>query len=79
MSKKGPLKLRELKKRLKAYGVIVMEKRGKGSELIFLLPNKPGSKQGPQYPIKNHGKGTEISWQVIDALLRRFNITDFWD
>ncbi|MBC8430694.1 MAG: type II toxin-antitoxin system HicA family toxin [Desulfobacterales bacterium] len=79
MSKKGPLKLRELKKRLKPYGVIVIEKRGKGSELIFLLPNSPGSKQGPQYPIKNHGKGTEISWQVIGALLRRFNITDFWD
>jgi len=79
LSRKRPLKFRELKKRLKPYGVVVLKKRGKGSENIFLRPNDPKSKQGPQYPIKDHGKGTEISWQVIDALLRRFNITDFWD
>lgn len=55
------------------------KKRGKGSERILLKPNKPGSKQGPQYPIKDHGKDTEISIPVINAILRRFMIKDFWD
>ncbi len=79
MSKKSPLKLRQLLKRLKPYGVVIMEKRGKGSEMVLLKPNSPGSKQGPQYPLKNHGSGTEITTAVIDAILRRFKITDFWD
>lgn len=79
---KSPLKVRELKKKLKAYGVIEMpSRRGKGSERILLLPSEPGSTKGPQYPIKDHGPGTEISWQVIDSILDRFNISpdDFWD
>ena len=54
-------------------------KRGKGSERILLKPDPPGSNKGPQYPIKSHGKGTEISLPVINAILRRFGITDFWD
>jgi hypothetical protein len=53
--------------------------RGKGSEIILVKPESPKSVKGPQYPIKNHGAGTEISIPVIKALLRRFNITDFWD
>ena len=55
--------------------------RGKGSEMILLRPNEPGSRQGPQYPIKNHGDGTEIRIPVILALLRRFDIDPrvFWD
>jgi hypothetical protein len=79
---KGPLKLRELLAKLKHYGVVALEhKRGKGSEIILLLPNHPGSKQGPQYPIKNHGPSTEISIAVINAILRRFMIDPkgFWD
>jgi hypothetical protein len=78
---KRPLKLRELLDRLKPYGKKVFPSRGKGSEIILLKPNPPGSKQGPQYPIKNHGMGTEISMPVIKALLRRFGINerDFWD
>ena len=79
LSKKKPYKLNELLKKLRKYGIVVMEKRGKGSECILLKPESPRSKKGPQYPIKNHGRGTEISIQVIDVLLRRFNITDFWD
>jgi len=80
LSTKGPLKLKALLKRLKPYGIIKMEpNRGKGSEIILLKPDSPGSKKGPQYPIKNHGEGTEIKLPVINALLRRFNITDFWD
>ena len=76
---KGPLKLRELLKILKSYGVISLKKRGKGSERILLLPDKPDSNKGPQYVIKDHGPGTEISTPVIDAVLRRFDIKDFWD
>lgn len=82
---KGPLKLRELLKRLKPYRIEILERqrggqRGKGSELILLKPNEPGTRQGQQYPIKNHGMGTEITAPVIDALLRRFNIDkkEFW-
>ena len=63
---RGALKLRELQARLKTYGVIVLEgsgsgKRGKGSEIILLKPNSPESRQGPQYPVKNHRPGTAIS------------------
>jgi len=77
---KCPLKLNKLIKRLKPYGVKVMSKsRGKGSERILLKPIEPGSKQGPQYPIKDHGKNTEIPVPVINAILRRFKINDFWD
>lgn len=55
--------------------------RGKGSEIILLKPVSPGSKQGPQFPIKNHGAGTEIYIPVIHAALRRFDIPEeeFWD
>ena len=85
MSRKGSLKLRVFLKKLRPYGVIPMpakgtSKRGKGSEIILIKPNEPGSKQGPQYPIKNHGPGTEINLPVINAALRRFAIDEeeFW-
>ena len=78
---KGSLTLRELLKKLKPYGIVVLgRKRGKGSEIILLKPNSEDSKQGLQYPIKNHGKSTEISIPVINAILRRFTIDKdkFW-
>jgi hypothetical protein len=79
---KRPYKYRELIKRLKNYGIVEMtRKRGKGSEIILLKPEPPGSTQGLQYPIKNHGGSTEIHIPVINALLRRFKIdpADFWE
>lgn len=78
---KSPLKLRELIKKLKKYGIVTLENRGKGSEIILLKPNEPGSSKGPQYPLKNHGMGTEIAIPVIKAILRRFSIeeSEFWD
>lgn len=78
---RGALKLRELLDRLDSYGIVVLSSRGKGSEIILLKPIKPDSRQGPTFPIKNHGMGTEIHPQVIDAILRRFDIskTGFWD
>jgi hypothetical protein len=78
---KGALKLKELLERLKPYGVLPLSnQRGKGSEIILMKPMEPGSRKGPQYPIKNHGMGTEISVPVINAALRRFGIDpkEFW-
>lgn len=78
---KSPYKLNKLLKKLKGFGVIALKNsRGKGSEIILLKPDEEGSQKGPTYPIKNHGKGTEITVAVISAALRRFNISpdDFW-
>jgi len=77
---KHPFHLRKVLAKLKEYGVVPLSKRGKGSEIILLKPEKPGSKKGPIFPIKDHGDSTEISFQVIDAILRRFGIDkkDFW-
>ena len=76
-----PLKLRELIQHLRKFGIVSLKGRGKGSEIILLLPEKEGSKRGLIYPIKNHGMGTEISKPVIQAILRRFTINekDFWN
>ena len=49
-----PFKLRELLQKLRPYGIKMLEKAGKGSECILLKPAGPGSRQGPQFPIKNH-------------------------
>ncbi|MFH1116042.1 MAG: type II toxin-antitoxin system HicA family toxin [Pseudomonadota bacterium] len=84
---KRPLTKRELLKRLKPFGVISLKKkgtgkkRGKGSEIILVLPIEEGSTRGPSHPIKDHGKGTEIYIPVIESVLRRFNIDpdEFWD
>jgi hypothetical protein len=57
---KSALKLRELLRRLQPFGVVPVEDRGKGSEIILLQPQTPGSVKEPQFPIKNHGMGTEI-------------------
>ena len=80
MSSDGDLSLRVFLKKLKRFGVIPLEKRGKGSEVILVRPDDPGGRKGTQYPIKNHGLNTMIKRPVIKAALRRFNITaeDFW-
>lgn len=78
---KKPLKLRELTKKLRDYGIKVLPSRGKGSEIILHKPIEAGSNKGPQYPIKNHGDSTEISIPVILGILRRFGIDsdEFWE
>ena len=75
-----PLKLVDLLKRLKPYGVISLKKRGKGSERILLLPESDGSKKGQMHTIKDHGPQTVIYGPVIQSILRRFKICpdDFW-
>ena len=78
---KHPFRLKELLVKLRLYSIVPLSRRGKGSEIILLKPKAPESKKGPQYPVKNHGAGTEISVPVINAILRRFNIdeNDFWN
>jgi hypothetical protein len=80
MAKKHPLRYRELINRLKQYGIKIRIGFGKGSEVVLIKPEKPGTNKGPIFTIKHHGDGDEIIFQVIDAILRRFNISkrDFW-
>jgi hypothetical protein len=73
---KKPLTYRELIKKLHPLGFVVLEKRGKGSEVILLKPTKPGLFQGLQYPLKNHGPSTVITIPVLLAIKRRFNLSD---
>ncbi len=78
---KGSLTFRDLLKKLKPYGIVVLSrKRGKGSESILLKPNALESRKGSIYPVKNHGPSTEITAPVINAILRRFGIDKkvFW-
>lgn len=77
---KKPLRLDDLLRRLKKFGVVPLEGRGKGSELVLLMPEAEGSTKGVLVTIKNHGKRTEIYIPVILSILRRFNIdqNDFW-
>lgn len=77
---KSPLKRDELLRRLKRFGVVVLKKRGKGSETVLLLPDAKNSEKGELFTIRDHGKKTEIYIPVINALLRRFRIDpdDFW-
>lgn len=77
----GSLPLRKVLKKFKAFGIVEMPGRGKGSEIILLKPNSPGSKQGPQYPLKKHGDNTPIYRPHIKAACRRFGIDedDFWN
>lgn len=42
---KRPLPLKDLLKKLTPYGIEVLSKRGKGSEIIFLKPDAPGSRK----------------------------------
>jgi len=82
MSKKRPLKLRDLLAKLKPFGVVrFADTRGKGSEIILVKPVGADPTKGPQHSLKNHGLGTEISVPVILSILGRFEIdpNKFWD
>lgn len=71
------LKLRELLKRLRDFGVRVHPNpaRGKGSETVLIKPTDPSTPtKGPQFTITNHGSGTELGEGLVLACLRRFAI-----
>jgi len=67
-----PLKYREIKKKLKRFGVIEDKKRGKGSERMLYHPNINGKPEW--YPVKCHGEGDELSKHLVRAVRQRFNI-----
>jgi len=69
-----PLPLREFLRRLRSFGI---EEHPGTNHLILLLPRVPGTKQGPQFPIKRKG---EVDVPIIAACLRRFDIDpdEFW-
>ena len=72
------LTCREVLARLKKYGVVQV--RQHGSHLILLKPEVPGSARGPTFPIPCHNMGSEVSPQIVRAVLRRFgiDIETFW-
>ena len=74
------LPYRKLIARLKLFGVIEVQHRGKGSEVVLLKPRYQGSKQGPQATIGHHGDNNAVSPAVINAVLRRLEIDKdtFW-
>ncbi len=70
---KKPLKYRELRKRLKKYGIAEDKKRGKGSERMFV-----GFVDGRMvtYPTKCHNEGDEKPVPVIESIRRHFHLTE---
>jgi len=71
-----PLKFRDLRLRLGNYGVVLLKRRGKGSEAVFLRPETPGSRKGPIFTVKHHSDNDDVSVAVIKAILRRFDIDE---
>lgn len=69
-----PLRIRELLSRLKTFNIVQKPGRGKGSEIILVKPNAPGSDKGPQFVIRHHSDGDEIPPKTIAACLRHFEI-----
>lgn len=74
------LRYHQLIKKLKDFGVVEVDSRGKGSEKYLVRPNIPGTTQGPSYTIRCHGTGDIIRSGTIRACLRRLQIDpeEFW-
>ncbi|MBU4272193.1 MAG: hypothetical protein KKE86_00850 [Planctomycetes bacterium] len=70
---KKPLKYRELRRRLKRYGIEESKVRGKGSERMFV-----GFVGGRRitYPTKCHNEGDKKPTPVIEAIRRAFGLTE---
>lgn len=73
------LPCREVLARFKKFGIA--EVRQRGSHIILLKPESPGSMRGPTYPIPCHNPGSEVSPYIVRAALRVFEIDSdtFWD
>ena len=70
---KKPLRYRDLRKRLKRYGIEEDKAGGKGSERMFL-----GYVEGRlvTFPTKCHNEGDEKPVPVIEAIRRAFHLTE---
>jgi hypothetical protein len=73
MARKRPLTYGDLRKRLRQFGILEEKKRGKGSERMFV-----GVVEGRvvRYPTKCHHEGQEKPVPVIEAIRRRFQLTE---
>ncbi len=70
---KKPLKYRDLRRRLKSFGVQEDKRRGKGSERIFRAVVEG---REITYPTKCHNEGDEKPVPVVEAIRRAFHLTD---
>jgi hypothetical protein len=70
---KKPLKYRDLRRRLKEFGVVENKVRGRGSERMFL--GIVGGRK-VSYPTKCHHEGDEKPVPVIEAIRRAFHLTE---
>jgi hypothetical protein len=70
---KKPLKYRDLRRRLRKFGIQENKVRGKGSERMFM-----GFVDGRlvTYPTKCHHEGDEKPTPVIEAIRRAFHLTE---
>lgn len=74
------LRYNEFYKRLKHFGVIEIENRGKGSEKYLVRPTVSGTTKGPSCTIRCHGRGDNLKAGAMRACLRRLQIDPkkFW-
>ena len=70
----NPRKYRQLEKILRAYDpqFRFYVNRGKGSERVIYHPDIKGRPRS--YPVKFHGRNTELSKGVIADIVRRFEL-----
>lgn len=70
----GPYKFRELQKVLTEHDsrFEFWAQRGKGSERVIYHPDIDGLPRS--FPVKYHGKNTELHKGVISAIIRRFSL-----
>ncbi len=73
MSRKRPLKYRELRKRLKTFGIREEPVRGKGSERMFV---GVVGRRVVRYPTKCHNEGDEKPVPVINSIRRAFRLRE---
>jgi len=76
MPKPKRLTYRELRKRLKKYGIIELSSsRGRGSERIFFQESS-----NTFHSVTCHGEGKELGIGLLKSIVRRFNLPkDFLD
>ena len=72
-SQDKPLRYRELRSKLRNFGVTEYRDRGKGSNRGLYHPDING--KPVWYYIKCHGEGNELSKAVVRAARERFNIS----
>lgn len=70
----GSLKCREVLARLAKHGIVIARQRG--SHIILVKPETPGSTKGPTYPLPCHNMGDDVNPHILRAVLRRFGIDE---